>query len=124
MKRKFRSILRLIIQMALVFAFINMFASCMSMGHSMKTDMTDRGAGIVLIKHDRFSPGSITVPVNSTVTWTNKDWWPHTITSDTGLFDSGKLKSGKTFIHKFGAKGTYNYHCKIHDRMIAKVIVQ
>jgi plastocyanin len=90
----------------------------------MKTDMTDHGPGVVLIKHDNFSPGSITVPVNSTVTWTNKDWWPHTVTSDANFFESGKLKCRKTFSHKFDATGTYNYHCKIHEHMIAKVIVK
>jgi len=124
MKRKFRSILSPIVHAALIFAFINLFASCMSMKHNMKTDMTDHGAGIVLMKHDRFSPGSISVPVNSTVTWTNKDWWPHTITSDTGIFDSGKIKSGKSFSHKFVTTGSYNYHCKIHEHMVAKVIVK
>jgi plastocyanin len=124
MKRKFTSILKLTGQVALIFAFINLFAGCMGMKHAMKTDMTDHGAGIVLMKHDRFSPGSMTVPVNSTVTWTNKDWWKHTISSDNGIFDSGKIKSGKSFTHKFATAGTYSYHCKIHDRMIGKVIVK
>jgi plastocyanin len=124
MKRRFISILKLTGQVAIVFAFINMSASCMSMKHNMKVDMTDRGPGVVLIKCDKFSPGSITVPVNSTVTWTNKDWWPHTVTSDNGLFESGKIKSGKIFSHKFVSTGTYNYHCKIHEHMIAKVIVK
>lgn len=124
MKKKLTSVLKPLLQGAFVFTLLNLFSSCMNMKHGMKTDMTDRGAGIVWIKHDDYSPGSITVPVNTTVTWTNKDLWPHTVTSDTTFFDSGKMKSGGTFSYKFTTTGTYNYHCKIHGHMLAKVIVQ
>ncbi len=109
---------------ALAIIFITIFTSCMNMKHGMKPDLTNHGAGVVWIKKDNFSPGVITVPVNTTVTWTNKDFWPHTVTSDDGLFDSKKLKHGKTFSYTFKTKGTFKYHCKIHDRMIAKVIVE
>jgi plastocyanin len=96
----------------------------MNMKSDKKSDKTVRDTGVVWIKNDNFSPDSITVPVNTTVTWTNKDKWAHTVTSDEPLFDSQKIKSGKTFTYKFISPGTYNYHCKIHDGMKAKVIVK
>jgi plastocyanin len=71
-----------------------------------------------------FSPTVITVTVNTTVTWTNKDGVAHTVTSDTGLFDSGNINSGASYSHKFVAAGTYNYHCTYHSNMIASIIVQ
>src|SRR3972149_4075864 len=35
-----------------------------------------------------FRPNILTVPVGTKVTWTNNDAEPHTVTSDTGLFDA------------------------------------
>ena len=58
--------------------------------------------------HNCFSPNPLTVAPGSTVTWTNSDKLSHTITSgkvsdnDAGsLFDSGLVKSGKTFQFTF-----------------------
>ncbi len=109
---------------AIAFLFISLLMSCMGMKHGKKTDMTNRGAGVVWIKHDKFSPGVIKIPVNSSVTWINKDLLPHTVTSDEGLFDSKKLKHKQWFSYKFTTAGTYNYHCTIHHMMVAKVIVE
>lgn len=103
---------------------LSLFSSCMNMKHGMKTDMTDHGVDVVWMKHDDFSPGSITVPLNTSVTWINQDLWAHTVTSDTGLFDSKKLKRGKSFTYKFTMAGIYNYHCKIHDGMMGTIIVK
>ena len=91
----------------------------MNHGMKMKTDMKDHGIGIVKIKYNMYSPESITVPVNTIVTWINKDWWSHTIKSDSVFFDSGKIKCGRTFNYKFTVRGTYTYHCEIHDKMVA-----
>lgn len=124
MKNKFNRILKSLVFVLFVFVLINLFSSCMNMKHGMKADMTDRGVGVVLIKLDNFSPGTITVPVNTIVTWTNKDFWSHTVTSDSVAFNSEIIKWRRTFIYKFTAKGIYNYHCKIHKMMTGKVIVQ
>jgi plastocyanin len=81
-------------------------------------------ANAVTITGMAFSPTTITVKVNTTVKWTNKDSVAHTVTSDTGLFDSGNLIPGAGFSHLFVAAGVYNYHCTYHSNMIASVIVQ
>ncbi len=81
------------------------------------------GMNQVLIQNLAFNPSSITISANTTVTWTNKDAIDHTVTSDTGLFDSGNIAPNGTYSHTFAASGTYPYHCKIHPGMTASVSV-
>jgi plastocyanin len=121
MKTTPKSKARLFPAILISFAIATIFMAC---AMRMKSDMTDRGPGVVWLKGDAFSPNTVTVPVNTTVTWTNKDFWAHTVTSDNDLFDSGKLKSHKTFSYKFTKAGTYAYHCSVHKMMVAKVIVK
>jgi plastocyanin len=71
-----------------------------------------------------FSPSTLTVTAGTTVTWTNKDGVPHTVTSDNGLFDSGSISNNGTYSHKFETAGTYPYHCSIHTSMTAKVVAE
>ncbi|MDG6900613.1 MAG: cupredoxin domain-containing protein [Nitrososphaerota archaeon] len=73
-----------------------------------------------------FTPNSITVVigVNNTVTWTNNDNSPHTVTADGGSFDSGNLAPGATFSFTFTTAGTYKYHCVYHPWMTATVVVR
>lgn len=71
-----------------------------------------------------FSPASLTVPVGTKVTWTNKDAATHTATSNTGIFDSGDLTQGKSFSFTFTTAGTYPYVCIYHTNMIGTIVVQ
>jgi plastocyanin len=70
-----------------------------------------------------FTPPELTVPVGTTVTWTNNHAANHTVTSDTGLFDSGTMAQGATFAFTFTQAGEFPYHCSIHSSMTAKIIV-
>ena len=71
-----------------------------------------------------FDPSSLTVKEGTTVTWTNNDPTIHTVTSDTGAFDSGDLAQGATFSFTFTTAGTYVYHCTPHHaRMSGTVVV-
>ena len=78
----------------------------------------------VTIQNFAFSPASITVPVGSTVTWTNKDAVAHTTTSDGTGWNSGSLAQNASFSRTFTSKGTFPYHCAIHPNMVATVTVQ
>ncbi len=78
----------------------------------------------VAIQNNMFNPASITVAVNTTVRWTNKDGVAHTVTSNTNLFDSGNIGSNGTYSHQFTTAGTYAYKCTIHSGMTGTVIVQ
>ena len=87
----------------------------------------DAGAAnaAVSITNFAFSPGSVTVGIGDTVTWTNNQAGvPHTVTSDTaGVMDSGTLASGATYAKTFDAAGTFTYFCAIHPTMTGTVIV-
>jgi nitrite reductase (NO-forming) len=82
---------------------------------------------------DAFSPNPINAKVGDTVTWTNNDSQPHTVTSGSNgtpdkKFDSSPnlnplLTPGKTFSHTFTEAGTFDYYCQIHPAMVGKVTV-
>ena len=78
----------------------------------------------VLIDNFSFSPKTFTVPVGTTVTWTNHDSVSHVVTSADNQFKkSVPLKAGQSFSYTFAAAGTYSYLCSIHPRMTGKIIV-
>ncbi len=61
-----------------------------------------------------FNPKQVSVPVGTTVVWTNKDNVAHTVTADDKSFDSGNLNPGATFKFTFTKAGTFPYHCQYH----------
>jgi len=72
-----------------------------------------------------FGPAAITIPVGTTVTWTNnEDAIPHTSTSDDGIWDSATLDPGEQFSFTFDEPGTYTYFCRIHPSMQATIVVE
>lgn len=75
------------------------------------------------IQNFAFSPATITVPVGTTITWTNRDSADHTVTSRSGVFNSGTLSPNDTFSFTFNTPGTFDYFCRIHPSMTATVIV-
>ena len=78
----------------------------------------------IVMNNFAFAPMAITVPVGTTVRWTNKDGEPHTVTSLEGLFRSGALDTGERFTFKFAKAGAYKYTCSIHPRMTGTVTVK
>jgi len=80
------------------------------------------------VKIDNFSfgPVALTVPVGTTITWTNLDDIPHTVvsTDDPKTFKSKVLDTDDKFSFTFSKAGTYPYFCSIHPKMTGKVIVQ
>jgi plastocyanin len=69
-----------------------------------------------------FVPATITVPVNTTVTWTNRDQVKHTVTANASF--SIFLSQGASVGRRFEMAGTFEYFCAIHPAMRATVIVQ
>ena len=76
------------------------------------------------IKGMSFSESTITISVGDTITWTNQDSAAHTVTEDSGLFNSGHMANGDTFWFTFTTAGTYTYHCAYHTGMTATIIVE
>ena len=81
-----------------------------------------------------FEPDITKIQKGDTVKWTVFDRGTHTVTSDSGLFDSGSMQKNvkespcypncKPFIYTFNTGGAYNYHCKIHSWMQGSVVVE
>ena len=80
-----------------------------------------------------YDPDPINAAVGDTVTWTNVDSQPHTVTSGSngtpdGIFDSSPnftplIITGGTFSHTFAEAGNYPYYCALHPNMVGTVIV-
>jgi plastocyanin len=71
----------------------------------------------------KFSPGTTTIHVGDTITWTNSGPSPHTATANNGSFDTGTLAKGASASHTFTQSGTFAYICTIHPFMHGTVVV-
>lgn len=71
-------------------------------------------ANAVTLSNNQYSPAKLTVAVGTTVTWTNKEAKPHTVTADDNSFASKAMKENDTFSFKFEKPGAYAYHCAFH----------
>jgi plastocyanin len=80
-----------------------------------------------------YDPDPVEISVGDTVTWTNDDSTPHTITSGSngqpdGKFDSSPnmnplMAPGDTFEHTFTEAGEYPYYCALHPNLVGTVSV-
>jgi plastocyanin len=111
-------------------------------GAATTTEQTDTGAAppadegggggggeavTVDIPAIEFDPTDVTVAAGSTVTWTNSDDLPHTVTKDGGPgadFDSGNIDPGGEFEQTFDQPGTVDYVCTIHPGQAGTVTVE
>ena len=72
-----------------------------------------------------YNPGTITIQAGESVTWTNMDAAPHTVTAqDRDALQSGTLNQGDTFTQTFDTPGTYEYFCEFHPNMMGVVVVE
>jgi amicyanin len=85
---------------------------------------TPAAAMEVKIDNFKFGPEALTIPVGTTVTWTNRDDIPHTVVSTEGVFKSKVLDTDEKFSFTFTKAGSYDYFCSVHPKMTGKVIVQ
>jgi plastocyanin len=80
-----------------------------------------------------YQPNPVQVSVGATVTWTNDDAQPHTVTSGSNGQPDNKFNSspnfsplmapGQTFSFTFTQAGDYPYFCMLHPNMIGTVSV-
>jgi len=75
------------------------------------------------ISNFAYTPSPLEVKVGDTVTWTNLDSAPHTVTSSDGSIQSGRLDQGASFSYTFTTPGTFDYHCEFHANMAGQVVV-
>jgi plastocyanin len=97
-------------------------------GRKGSVTWAQQNASTMEVKIDNFSfgPVALTVPVGTTVTWTNRDDIPYNAvsTDDPKIFKSKVLDTDEKFSFTFSKPGTYSYFCSIHPKMTGKVIVQ
>lgn len=82
---------------------------------------------------DAMDPNPVNANVGDTVTWTNRDSTPHTITSGTGGTPDGNFDSSpnfnplmapqQSFSHTFEAAGEFPYYCALHPNMVGTVMI-
>ncbi len=75
------------------------------------------------IEEYAFGPQRITVPVGSTVTWTNTGDLLHTATDVNHGWDTGPLLAGESASLTFDTPGTYTYVCAPHPWMMGQLVV-
>ncbi len=72
-----------------------------------------------------FQPSRLTIQVGDIVVWKNVTIVPHTVSSDTGVFNTlNFLSPNRTFRFTFTRAGTFRYHCNIHPYMHGTIIVK
>jgi len=90
---------------------------CSSTDGSMAWARSTPAKHTVIMEGVQFSPQDLIVKAGDTVTWVNRDPFPHTATADHGQFDSRAIEPGKswTFIPK--KAGSLSYGCTYHPTM-------
>ncbi len=79
---------------------------------------------VAMTSSNTFFPKTVTVTRGTIVKWTNKSFFStHTSTSNTGLWNSGRVAPGASYSRTFKRSGTYRYHCSFHSGMTGKVVV-
>ncbi len=79
----------------------------------------------VTIRDYLYAPETITVPVGTTVTFTNRDSTQHTATSkQSGAFESGSLDTGESGEVKLEKTGSFAYYCLFHPFMKGTIVVE
>src|ERR1700688_3720388 len=87
-------------------------------------DQPSAGSADIRIDNFSFGPQTVTVPVGTTVTWTNRDDIPHTVVSTDGVFKSKVRDTDEKFSYTFTKPGTYSYVCSVHRKMTGTVVVK
>ncbi len=72
----------------------------------------------------KFVPERLEVAAGDRITWTNRDFLPHTVTSPGAGIESGELGEGKSFSYVAKKAGEISYICRLHPVMKGTVVVK
>lgn len=78
----------------------------------------------VSIKRAGFSPASVTINQDDSITWTNNDTIDHQVVNNAGSFASPILKPGKSWTRAFHNGGTFRYHDSLHPTLKGTIVVR
>lgn len=77
----------------------------------------------VQISDFSFEPAALTVARGSTVEWTNRDPFDHSVVATDVSFHSDNIAQGQTFSHTFDIAGQFSFVCGIHPQMKGTITV-
>lgn len=78
----------------------------------------------VAIDNFTFAPRRLTIKAGTTVTWTNRDDIPHTVTATNRSFKSNALDTDESYSFTFSTAGEYSYFCSLHPHMTGTIVVE
>jgi plastocyanin len=83
------------------------------------------GSHEVRIQGMKFEPARLEVAAGDTVTWTNADPFPHTVTAKGAGVESGTIApSGGKWTYTVKSKGEIDYACRFHPSMKGAVVAK
>jgi plastocyanin len=94
-------------------------AAFLMIGGSEATAATSR----VRARDNFFDPAVRRIDRGDRIRWVNAGDRDHTVTANNGSFHR-RLDPGEVFIRRFRQRGTFRYHCRIHDGMTGRIIVE
>ena len=89
----------------------------------LEADTQTADAHDVGVDNFSFAPTTVSVPVGTTITWTNHDDVPHQVVSIEHKFKSPVLDTDGKFSYQFETPGAYKYFCSLHPRMTGQIVV-
>ena len=78
----------------------------------------------VRIEGMKFVPEKLEVAAGDTITWTNADIVPHTVTAQAAKIESGSIDGGKSWKLVAKRKGEMPYVCRFHPMMRGTISVK
>ena len=78
----------------------------------------------VSIKRAGFTPKTVNINQDDSVTWTNNDTIDHQVVANNGNYASPILAPGKSWTHAFQSGGTFRYHDSLHPALTGTVVVK
>lgn len=91
---------------------------------SMNGNVAPSSSSKATITECAFQPIVTYIQQGDTVTWTNKDFVPHTVSGAGGLWGSdAPMKKGDSVTYTFEDEGVFPYYCAYHPSMVGAVVV-
>ena len=78
---------------------------------------------VITIQNYAFHPAAVTVKGGTAVTVINRDQTQHTLTADSGAFDTGTIQPGQAKHLSLPRAGSFSYHCAFHAFMTGSIKV-
>ena len=116
---------RIAVVLALSFVVLGVTAtSAVAGGGGCHGDRQELSTTRVEIQQFCFTQTVVHVAPGSSVTWTNYDESPHSVTgSNFAWGDYNELGTNESVTHRFDTPGVYPYYCYLHPGMVGAVVV-